>query len=105
MDRVMIDIATDLRERFDFAALWYLARHEVLPDKRTMTDLSDEDAEVVRILETLRDTADAIPPSLLKATETLHDADPEKFETTLLHGVRVVGFGFSPTCATNLSKY
>jgi hypothetical protein len=51
-------------------------------------------------LETLRDTVDPIPPSLLKATEELRDADPEKFEATLMHGVQVVGFGFSSTSAT-----
>jgi hypothetical protein len=48
----------------------------------------------------LRDTIDAIPPSLIKETEELRDAWPELFETTLVHGVQVVGFGFLPISAT-----
>ena len=67
----MTDIASDLKERFDFAALWFLARYEVLPDGKNVTDLSDEDAKAVEILETLLNSVDAIPPSLIKATEEL----------------------------------
>jgi hypothetical protein len=96
----MTDIATDLRERFDFAMFWFLEQYEVLPDGQTVTDLSEENAKAVDILEMLGNTVDAIPPSLIKATETLRDAGPDLFEKTLIHGVQVVGFGFFPTSAT-----
>ena len=43
----MIDVASDLRERFDFAVLWVLERHEVMRDEKTVTELSDEDANAV----------------------------------------------------------
>jgi hypothetical protein len=96
----MTDIATDLRERFDFAIIWFLEQYEVLPDGQGVTDLSDQDSKAVELLNTLRDTVDAIPPSLIEATETLRDAAPDLFERMLTHGVQVVGFGFAPTTAT-----
>jgi hypothetical protein len=96
----MIDVASDLTERFDFAVLWFLERYEVMPDEETATDLSDEDAKAVEVLKALHDSVDAIPPPLIKATEELRDSNPELFEKTLVHGVQVVGFGFSPNSAT-----
>jgi hypothetical protein len=97
---VMIDIAADLKERFDFAMLWFLERYDVLSDGQTVTDLSNEDAKAVELLKTLRSTVDAIPPLLIEATETLRDEAPDLFERLLTHGVQVVGFGFAPTTAT-----
>ena len=96
----MTDIATDLRERFDFAVIWFLERYEVLPDEQSVTDLSDEDSKAVELLKTLSDTVDAIPPPLIEASETLRNAAPDLFEKMLMHGVQVVGFGFAPTTAT-----
>jgi hypothetical protein len=60
------------------AALWFLECYEVLPAEKTVTDLSDEDAKAVEILETLRDSVDAIPPSLIKAAEELRAAGARK---------------------------
>ena len=101
---VMTDIAGDLTARFDFAVLWFHEKCELdansLLDGQTIVDLTDDEARAVRILETLRDTIIAIPPSLIQETEELRDAWPELFETTLVHGVQVVGFGFFPASAT-----
>jgi hypothetical protein len=63
-------------------------------------DLPDEDARAVEILDNLRDSIEAIPPSLLDETDSLHCAHPELFESTLLRGVQLVGFGFYPATAT-----
>jgi hypothetical protein len=105
----MTDIASDLRARFDFAVLWFhekceLDPNSLLDDEHTIVDLADDEARAVKILEILRDTIDAIPPSLIKETEELRDTWPELFETTLVHGVQVVGFGFFPTSATEFVK-
>jgi hypothetical protein len=101
---VRTDTASDLRERFDFAVLWFHEKCELdadsLLDGQTIVDLTDDEARAVRMMETLRDTIDAIPLSLIKQTEELRDAWPELFEATLVHGVQVVGFGFFPTSAT-----
>ena len=75
----MTDIAGDLRERFDFAVYWFHEKCELDPgslldDEHTIVDLTDDEARAVRILETLCDTVDAIPPLLLKETEELRDA-------------------------------
>jgi len=72
----------------------------LLDDEHTIVDLTDDEARAVKIFETLRETVDAIPPSLIKATEELRAAWPELFETNLVHGVQVVGFGCFPTSAT-----
>jgi hypothetical protein len=99
-EAVTLDVASDLKQRFDFAVLWFLERYEVLPDEENITELSDEDAKAVEVLRALCESVDAIPAPLIKATEELRDADPELFEKTLVHGVQVVGFGFFPTNAT-----
>jgi len=102
--RVLTEIASDLRERFDFAVLWFHEKSELdansLLDEHAIVDLTEDEARAIKILETLRDTIDAISPSLIKETEELRDAWPQLFETTLVHGVQVVGFGFFPTSAT-----
>jgi hypothetical protein len=100
MECVMIDIAADLRDRLEGAVIWFYERYEVLLDGETVTDLSDEDTKAVELLKALLDTVDAIPPTLIKATETLQTAAPDLFEKMLVHGVQVVGFGFAPATAT-----
>jgi hypothetical protein len=94
----MIDIATILKERFDLAAIWFLERNDVMHGVEA--DLPEEDAKAVELLDNLRDSVDAIPPSLIDGTDRLRIANPELFERTLVRGVQVVGFGFYPATAT-----
>jgi hypothetical protein len=98
----MIDITTDLKERFDFATIWFLECSDVMHGVEA--DLPDEDAKAVDILTNLRDSVDAIPPSLIDETDRLRTADPELFESTLVRGVQVVGFGFYPATATEFVR-
>jgi hypothetical protein len=100
MECVMTDIATDLRDSFESAIIWFYERYEVLPDGQSVTDLSDEDSKAVELFKGLLATVDAIPPALIKSSETLRDAAPDLFEKLFTHGVQVVGFGFTPTTAT-----
>jgi hypothetical protein len=95
-------IATDLKERFDFAAIWFLERSDVMHGAEA--ELPEEDAKAVELLDNLRDSVDAIPPSLIDETDRLRSADPELFERTLVRGVQVVGFGFYPATATEFVK-
>jgi hypothetical protein len=76
----------------------------LLDDEHTIVDLTDDEARAVRILETLRDTVDAIPPSLIKATEELRDAWPELFETTLVHGCKSSGSDFFQPARQDTSR-
>jgi hypothetical protein len=64
------------------------------------SDLSDDDAKAVELLKALLDTVDAIPSTLIEASETLRQTAPDLFEKMLVHGVQVVGFAFAPTTAT-----
>jgi hypothetical protein len=100
----MTDIATDLKERFYWAAIWFFERHALIHGIDTATKLPAKDAKAVELLEALRDSVDAIPPSLIVATEDLRNAVPDAFERWLVHGVQVVGFGYYPTSATKFLK-
>jgi hypothetical protein len=93
----MNDLA-DLKERFDFAAIWFLERSDKMHGVEA--SLPDKDAKAVEILKSLRDSVDAIPPSLIRTAEALRTDAPEAFEKWLVHGVQAVGFGFYPESAT-----
>jgi hypothetical protein len=102
---MMIDLATDLKQRFDWAMYVSLEAYEVLPDGKSIAR-SDERERAIDIFENLHDSVDAIPPPLIKATEALRDARPDLFEKTLLHGLRVVGRdGFFLPARPSSSKY
>jgi len=53
-----------------------------LLDEHVTVDLTDDETRAVKILETLRDTIDAIPTSLIKEMEELRNAWPELFDKT-----------------------
>src|ERR1700730_16116978 len=100
----MTDVAADLKDRFFSAELWFREKWEmygVNPDGKYIPDvLTDEEMHAINVFMALRDSVDEIPPTLIKTTEELRTAVPEKFEETLVHGMQVVGFGFYPTSAT-----
>jgi hypothetical protein len=98
----MIDIATDLRNRFEFAAIWFLESNEQMHGLEA--SLPDKEAKAVEILDALRDSVDSIPPSLIRTAEELRTAWPEDFERWLVHGVQVVGFGYYPASASEFLK-
>jgi hypothetical protein len=104
MERVMADVAIDLKERFFNAELWFLEKWEmygVNPDGKSIPDvLTDEENKAVDILKRLYGSVDAVPPELLNTMEELRNSTPELSERWLAHGVQVVGFGFFPTSAT-----
>jgi hypothetical protein len=47
----------------------------------------------------LRDSVDAIPPSLIQATEELRTAVRDEFEAALVRRIKLVGSEFLPACA------
>jgi hypothetical protein len=98
----MIDIASDLKNRFELAALWFLERRDVMHGVEA--SLPDKDAKAVKILDILRDSVDIIPPSLIRTAEALRADTPDAFERWLVHGVQVVGFGFYPADATEFLR-
>ena len=91
-------MATDLKQRFDWAMDVSLEAYEVLPDGRSFVR-SDEDERAIGIFETLHDTVDVIPPSLITSAEELRATAPELFEKTLVHWIGMVGSDFSPANA------
>ena len=84
-----------LKQHFDGAMDLCLEAYEVLPDGRSF-ERSDEDEHAIGVFQNLRDTVDAIPPPLIKATEKLRAVAPGQFEKALADSMRVVRFGFSP---------
>jgi hypothetical protein len=86
----MGDIATDLKQRFDWAMDVCLEAYEVLPDGRSFVR-SDEDERAIEIFKRLCDTAHAIPPSLIASAEELRGAQPELFEQLVARRIESVG--------------
>jgi hypothetical protein len=95
----MADVATDLKQRFDWAMSICLEAYEVLPDGRSF-ERSDEDELAIGIFERLCNTVDAIPPSLIASAAQLRAVQPDLFEKLLTQSTRAVGSRFSPVDAT-----
>ena len=95
----MPDVATDLKQRFDWAMDLCLESYEVLPDGRSF-ERSDRDEFAIPIFERLSNTADTIPRPLITSAEQLRTAQPELFEKLLTQRTMAVGAGFSPANAT-----
>jgi len=95
----MADIATDLKQRFDWAMDVCLEAYEVLPDGRSF-ERSDDDERAIGIFERLSDTVGAIPPSLIASAEQLRGVEPEAFEKLLTQRIGAIGSTFSPANAT-----
>jgi hypothetical protein len=96
----MPDIVADIRDRFEGAIIWFYERYEILPDGQSVSDLSGEDSKAAELFKALLATVDAIPPPLIKSLEALRNAAPNLFEKMLVHGVQIVGSGFTLTTAT-----
>jgi hypothetical protein len=95
----MADIATDLKQRFDWAMDVCLEAYEVLPDGRSF-ERSDDDERAIGIFERLGNSVVAIPPSLIASAEHLRGVEPELFEKHLAQTLVAIGSGFSPANAT-----
>src|SRR6266704_1158307 len=95
----MTSFSSDLKQRFDWAMYLCLEAYEVLPDGKSFVR-SDEDERAIEVFEALHDSVDAIPPSLITATEELRAFAPELFERLLAHRAQMIGPDFSPASAT-----
>jgi hypothetical protein len=95
----MADIATDLKQQFEWAMDLSLEAYEVLPDGKSFVR-SDEDENAITLFKDLLNSVDAIPSSLIASTEKIRAAVPELFEKTLALSVQAVKAGFLPTSAT-----
>jgi hypothetical protein len=99
----MIDIASDLKQRFCWVMDVCLERYKVLPDGKSFLR-SDEDERAIDVLENLLRSVDAIPPSSIRTAEYLRDTWPEDFERWLAHGAWSIRVGYRPTDATEFLK-
>jgi hypothetical protein len=95
----MNDVASDLKERFDFAMYLNLEAYEVLPDGKSIVR-SDDAESAIDIFKNLRDSVDSIPPSLITAADELRAVAPDLFEETLVYGIQMIRFELTPTSAT-----
>jgi hypothetical protein len=99
----MTDFATDLKKMFNATMSDRLEAYWLLPDGKSC-ERSEADQIAIGIFEILLATVDAIPQSLIKAAEDIRDAQPDKFEDTLLRGLRSVSYGFSAASATEFAE-
>jgi hypothetical protein len=99
MERVMIDLTSDLRKLFDSAMWNCLEAYEVLPDGKSFVR-SDEDERAIGLFKSLYESVDAIPPSLIATAEELRSVEPELFEKLLAQEIGAIGLDCCPTSAT-----
>jgi hypothetical protein len=106
----MADIATVLKEKFwlsqqDFFEYWEMAGG-LEPDGITIRDVStDAENRTFDLLKKLSETVDAIPHPLIKAAEAIRRSQPERFEKTLMHMLRIVDATFFPASAAEFVEH
>ncbi|RTL77237.1 MAG: hypothetical protein EKK35_17900 [Bradyrhizobiaceae bacterium] len=101
----MKDIASDLKERFDYAAYFYLSAWERDPngliDEQIVYDYADAETQLIDTFETLRDSVDAVPESLIAAADKMRSTlGPEKFAGLVGDAIQNIGRGTLPKDAT-----
>ncbi len=95
----MNDIASDLKERLDYAAYFYLSAWEHDPetviDGNVIVrdeDKSDFEDQMIDTFEKLRDGVDAIPLAILaKAEELRVTIGSEKYEALVIEAIQGIG--------------
>lgn len=102
----MFDVANDLRERFGYAAYFYLSAWERDPDtiiEGNTIIREEDDLEEIMIdtFEALRDSVDAVPETLINNTlELRSQIEPEQFEKIVVESIQAIGAGSLPRDAT-----
>lgn len=96
----MADIKKDLKERFDFAAYFFMSAWEHDPETKIVgnsitrgKDKEDAEGQMIDTFEKLRDSADSIPSLIVAKAEELRMAvGAEKYETLVIEAIQNVGF-------------
>ena len=105
----MNDIASDLKERFDYASYFFMSVWEHDPDTKVVGntivhDKDKEDAEdqLIDTFERLSDSVEDVPQALISNTEELRRIiGREKYEALLIEAIQNVGPNFLPCNATD----
>jgi DNA-binding transcriptional regulator of glucitol operon len=103
-EKAMNDITTHLKDEFglsqtDLLEYWEM-KGGLEPDGMTIRDVStDEENRTFYLLKMLSNTVDAIPLPLVERSEELRRSQPERFEHSLLHMLKAVGYSFFPANA------
>jgi hypothetical protein len=105
----MTTVSSDLQERFDYAALFYLSAWEYDPngmiDDHTIRECTDEEARMIDLYERLSVTVGMIPPELMREAEELHATSQDVFVQVLESLIPCVGCdAFTPTSATEFMQ-
>jgi hypothetical protein len=99
---MLMTLAADLKQRFEWALDVCLESYEVLPDGRSFVR-SDRDEQAIEVFKRMSATVDAIPATLLASAEALRGSQPRVFEGRMKRDMRAVGASFMPTSAPNFS--
>ncbi|CAN5168281.1 hypothetical protein BH09MYX1_BH09MYX1_67380 [soil metagenome] len=103
----MTDIASDLKERLDYAAYFYLSAGEHDPEAVVDGNVivrdkakSDFEDQMIDTFERLRDSVDGIPLAILAKTELLRvKIGSENYDRTLGEAIAKVGRTSFPNTA------
>ncbi len=105
----MTDIASDLKERFDYAAYFYLSAWERDPNglvnDQIVYDYTDAEDQLIDTFESLRDSVDVIPESIIATVEKMRaTVGPEKYEELVGNAIQNIGRNTLPKDATEFLK-
>jgi hypothetical protein len=89
-----MDLAEELRKRFDASALFYLEMADA--GGRQMTDA---ERKLVTLFDQLSASVDAIPSEIMRATKTIEAETPDRFWEVFVQLVRTVAQGYRPASA------
>jgi hypothetical protein len=99
----VIDIASDLKDRFWVVELGLLEKweaHGLLPDGKTIPDVWNEsEHRAIDLLKACRESVDTIPDDLMQATKAFLESNPVIFERTAMSLTSIIGFAFFPASA------
>jgi hypothetical protein len=112
---VMFDVVSDLKDRLESEAIEFYEKWDmidncgwVIPADTNIEEFEAKQAKVreteiaaVTILETLKDTIDAVPSPIVERTAELYNSvGEERYGKTAFRAIETVGFGFDPADAT-----
>lgn len=109
----MFDVKSVLRERFDYAAYFYLSAWEHDPNMEIVNNtitgrdpvLEDDESRMIELFEDLRDSVDAIPPINIADIEARRAAlGADRFEAILELAIKAVGRQSFPSRATDFAE-
>ena len=112
---VIFDAVSDLKDRLESGAIEFYEKWDMIDNcgwvvpadtnieefETRQANMREKESAAVTILETLKDTIDAVPSPIVERTAELYNSvGEERYSKTAFRVIERVGFGFDPANAT-----